>query len=1024
MRRILFIPAIFWVCFTSAQTFIPEQFGSSVISFSSQFNTTTFSANQILGAPDRYPNCGGAQVWTPATADGGPEFIEVAFGTPQTVNTIRIYQTNNSGSVTSVLLREAGTNNWNSIYTSAAAATGCAKILEIVIPATAYNVDGVRINIDNNLAGEQDFDAVSIGNFAVMTYQWEQYPNTVIDKSTEYSSGSWSAAQALGTPNTYPGCGDIPTAWASAGADNRREFLVLGFAYPAKANRIRIYQTLAPGAIDTVSIREAGTDTWHQVYSATATATICPNILEINFTSTTYAVDAVRIAINSPAISNWNEIDAVALQSELPPGAKLSVQSGNWSDPATWSAGGVPSATDTIILGNGHVVTLDVNASIKSGILGSGSTLNIPSNTLTLGPAGGGREFLTVHGRMSITGGNLAMNGNIDFSNGSQLEMSSGTITVDGNDGTGGGSVPVGINMIQLDPGMSLCSVTGGMITVVDPQFNNAGQAISGNYVFGSGSTFRLGNGVSTQGGSNPKGFGGAGVYPQLGNLVIDAVTAAGNRQFAPDNTIVVAGNGTVTSGSLNPLWLFMVNGNFTNGDQVVNGSTFRTLGPLINNGNITLQGGSFSVGGDFLNNTGAILQSPATSNTSIGGNLVNNGTFNSSWLYMSNNFTTATLPQTIGGTGIFNIFGIDPMNNDPNGVTLLVPLTVHNLFFESSPGRLFIGNNDLTVLAYSYGNPGSDRYVVLNGTGRLINNAIGNSPVIFPVGTSASYTPLTIDNGSNHNFAVSVRSSFTAPPPTPPVNREWNITDLTGGAVNTTLTFQWNAGDEDPSFTRNLCYSAHYTTSWTEVSPGGPATGTGPYTRTVSNINSFSPFAILSGGTPLPVHLISFSAKRQNNGVKVNWKVDNESAMNAYEIERSSDGKQFSKIASVQALNQTLSHSYEVSDLQPLSGWSYYRLKQVNHNGSSSFSKIERVDFSHRYSVFIYPNPAKGTVTIEGIGQFRKAELIDAQGKIIMQWNITNNQVLDLSRIPAGSYSLRLTAQDETQTHKLIISK
>src|SRR5689334_22293941 len=117
---------------TKAQTIIQEQYASSVLSFSSQYNTTSLGANQILGAPDSYPNCGSGNAWSPATQDGGPEFIEVAYTTPQPVNTIRIYQSNGAGSVTSVLLREAGTSNWNTVYTATAAANGCAKILEIV----------------------------------------------------------------------------------------------------------------------------------------------------------------------------------------------------------------------------------------------------------------------------------------------------------------------------------------------------------------------------------------------------------------------------------------------------------------------------------------------------------------------------------------------------------------------------------------------------------------------------------------------------------------------------------------------------------------------------------------------------------------------------------------------------------------------------------------------------------------------------------------------------------------------------
>src|SRR3954447_977683 len=80
---------------------------------------------------------------------------------------------------------------------------------------------------------------------------WLQYPSNVISFSSQYSPSNWSAAQALGAPNT-PGCGDIITAWASSSADGQREFLELGFSIHGEASRVRIFQTLAAGAIDTV----------------------------------------------------------------------------------------------------------------------------------------------------------------------------------------------------------------------------------------------------------------------------------------------------------------------------------------------------------------------------------------------------------------------------------------------------------------------------------------------------------------------------------------------------------------------------------------------------------------------------------------------------------------------------------------------------------------------------------------------------------------------------------------------------
>jgi len=144
-----------------------------------------------------------------------------------------------------------------------------------------------------------------------------RYASSVVAFSSQYhTSGTWAAVEALGAPNTYPDYGDIGSAWASLSPDGQREYLVLGFANPAPAARILIWETLAPGAVDTVWVRNPNTNLWENVYTATA-APITPansRILNINFPATTaFNVQYVRIALNSPAVSGWNEIDAVAL---------------------------------------------------------------------------------------------------------------------------------------------------------------------------------------------------------------------------------------------------------------------------------------------------------------------------------------------------------------------------------------------------------------------------------------------------------------------------------------------------------------------------------------------------------------------------------------------------------------------------------------------------------------------------------------------------------------------------------------
>jgi hypothetical protein len=150
-----------------------------------------------------------------------------------------------------------------------------------------------------------------------ITIRWV---DSVIAFSSEYGTGSWSANQVIGLTNVYPGYGDYSAAWASANSDGQREFLELHFADAAPASRVAVYETYNPGAIDTVYVRNPNSGDWEIVWQGTATsAGYTSRIFSAYFPLTSFSVSDVRLAINSPAVSGFNEIDAVALSDEEPP---------------------------------------------------------------------------------------------------------------------------------------------------------------------------------------------------------------------------------------------------------------------------------------------------------------------------------------------------------------------------------------------------------------------------------------------------------------------------------------------------------------------------------------------------------------------------------------------------------------------------------------------------------------------------------------------------------------------------------
>ncbi|GAB5525276.1 MAG: hypothetical protein Roseis2KO_31480 [Roseivirga sp.] len=116
---------------------------------------------------------------------------------------------------------------------------------------------------------------------------------------------------------------------------------------------------------------------------------------------------------------------------------------------------------------------------------------------------------------------------------------------------------------------------------------------------------------------------------------------------------------------------------------------------------------------------------------------------------------------------------------------------------------------------------------------------------------------------------------------------------------------------------------------------------------------------------TPLPIELISFNAEKTEDGfVKLKWQTASEVNNSHFTIERSTDGSTIEDVALVQgAGNSAIVMDYEYIDERPLSGRSFYRLRQTDINGESVASEfvsvfIENVDKGYQYK--LYPNPVR----------------------------------------------------------------
>lgn len=166
---------------------------------------------------------------------------------------------------------------------------------------------------------------------------------------------------------------------------------------------------------------------------------------------------------------------------------------------------------------------------------------------------------------------------------------------------------------------------------------------------------------------------------------------------------------------------------------------------------------------------------------------------------------------------------------------------------------------------------------------------------------------------------------------------------------------------------------------------------------------------------TVLPVKVSSFTASLANNNrTQLKWNVGTEDNVNRYEIERSQNGADFSKVAAVSANG---SASYQTTDNSPQVGDNYYRLVTIDNDGSRSqydVIRVVKVASLATQSVQVYPNPVKGNevrVSLDSPAGTYNYKVVSTSGSVVQQSSVNYNgssAVINLSPVvTSGVYIL-----------------
>lgn len=163
---------------------------------------------------------------------------------------------------------------------------------------------------------------------------------------------------------------------------------------------------------------------------------------------------------------------------------------------------------------------------------------------------------------------------------------------------------------------------------------------------------------------------------------------------------------------------------------------------------------------------------------------------------------------------------------------------------------------------------------------------------------------------------------------------------------------------------------------------------------------------AVLKGtlsSTVLPSRVHDLTARLlPNASVQLNWAAGTDASFSHFEVERSADGNRFSTLGRVEA-----SAAYTLVDAHPLEGMNYYRIRQVEKNGTASWSEVAAVDVSAIRSLQVYPNPVQSVVTIRySLLQSSpvRVTITDLQGRVVRS---------EQRSLSAGAGTLQLNMED-----------
>lgn len=173
-----------------------------------------------------------------------------------------------------------------------------------------------------------------------------------------------------------------------------------------------------------------------------------------------------------------------------------------------------------------------------------------------------------------------------------------------------------------------------------------------------------------------------------------------------------------------------------------------------------------------------------------------------------------------------------------------------------------------------------------------------------------------------------------------------------------------------------------------------------------------------------LPLKWSYFTAKENNEGIKLEWGTTEEQNTHYFVIERG-EATGFVALDTLEAKGSLISNYYSFTDKTNTAARVTYRIKQVDNNSRFEYSKQVTVEVKGNVmGLRVYPNPAQGQCRISLPAGLTRAtvQLYDMRGVLVKSAQVSDKQVMGLEGVVPGVYHVVVNDQSERYSQQLIV--